>query len=291
MADFLDNLLMRTAADQSTAVTLRPRLPSLFEPQHSLDETPMPSLDPLVRETITPNAELSTTEVPQSQLRSSPSTIRVEHRPSDMLNDGNQSTISQEEVVPTKQETRPSISQQIRFAKPVTPVEELKEAILPDDAHEAAVSTPSLIKENPPQALVERNKTLRTESLSVPVQTDEEMVLPKKIAKNSLETRIRPVKEDFFVKNVVSSNREPLPLKAKSNQATILQPILPASRRARRQQFEMSNQEEQQRIVEIHIGRIEVRATPAPVNQHSKPRPATIMTLDEYLQRRNAGDH
>jgi hypothetical protein len=290
MADFLNNLLLRSTADQPQAAFLQPRLPSLFEPLHGPSKTPMPSPDPLVQEPITPTAELSTTEVPQSQLRSKLSTISVEHRPFAILNDGNQSNLFQEDALPTKQETRLSISQQIQFAKPVTPVEELKEAILPDDAHEATVSTPSLIKENPPQALVERNKTLRTESLSVPVQTDEEMDLPKKIAKNSLETRIRPVKEDFFVKNVVSPNREPLPLKAKSNQATILQPILPASRTTRRQQFEMSNQEEQQRVVEIHIGRIEVRATPAPVNQQAKPRSTSIMTLDEYLQRRNAGD-
>jgi hypothetical protein len=42
----------------------------------------------------------------------------------------------------------------------------------------------------------------------------------------------------------------------------------------------------QHRIVEISIGRIEVRATPAPVREHRAPTPRPTLSLDAYLQGR-----
>jgi hypothetical protein len=41
--------------------------------------------------------------------------------------------------------------------------------------------------------------------------------------------------------------------------------------------------------IHVTIGRIEVRATPAPIQNKPKPRPPDAMSLDEYLRRRNGG--
>ena len=41
--------------------------------------------------------------------------------------------------------------------------------------------------------------------------------------------------------------------------------------------------------IHVTIGRIEVRATPAPIQKQSKPNAPVSMSLDEYLTKRNGG--
>lgn len=288
MADFFTNLRLRSTGDRSAIAILQPRLPSLFEPLHGADQLPTPPPDPVVREVFTPTAESSATDILQTELPISPSTIMVEPRLPPKLNENNQSVASQEEVLPSTQEIGQITSPQIQVVKPVSLFEEPQQTVLPGDAHESSVNREHLTQENHSFPLNKDDKPPRAKSLFLRVQMAEEIPLPTKMIKNSLETRMRPLKEDPFVEETVRPNKEAFPVKIRLKPAAVPQPILTASHPAGLQQFEKP--QEEQRIVEIHIGRIEVRATPAPVNQHSKPRPATIMTLDEYLQRRNAGD-
>ena len=80
------------------------------------------------------------------------------------------------------------------------------------------------------------------------------------------------------------------PAKPGPKTVQILQPVLPLSYPVKTQTSQPPQAPEQPQVVEIHIGRIEVRATPAFNNPPAKPRSASIMTLDEYLQRRRAGE-
>jgi hypothetical protein len=285
MADFLSNLLIRSAADPLTSAMLQPRLPALFELLQSPSEIQMPSSDPLPSEIFAQTRVQTATEIPQSKLLDSPSTIRVEHTVSPMLGEADHGIPAQDELPSAKRETQPSAIPQPQVKKLVKRFGEPEERIIPDHGQDHSfVDPPSVIQENPFHLPEEGNKTLRAESVPAHVQTEEESVLPKHPIKSSIEISIRPTEEDYVAEDE-SSTVGYFPLKTNLNSATQLQPILPVSR-----PVGQNKKREPQNVVEIHIGRVEVRAIAAPAAQPSKPRAAAIMTLDEYLQRRKAGD-
>lgn len=74
----------------------------------------------------------------------------------------------------------------------------------------------------------------------------------------------------------------PAPAMALYPQATV--PVLTSSRRG----ADKRQSSEPEPTVRVHIGRIEVRATPPPAEPAKKPRRKTpVMSLDDYLERRN----
>jgi len=41
--------------------------------------------------------------------------------------------------------------------------------------------------------------------------------------------------------------------------------------------------------INVTIGRVEIRAVPPPAQQRAKPKPATVLSLDDYLRQRAKG--
>jgi len=64
------------------------------------------------------------------------------------------------------------------------------------------------------------------------------------------------------------------------------QPVAATSRRATAQ---LEHARQPERIVEIHIGRVEVRAMPPPPSPKPTRPTSPLMSLDEYLRKRNGG--
>jgi hypothetical protein len=134
------------------------------------------------------------------------------------------------------------------------------------------------------------NGARQSESSLVRLQKEEQEAHTGVIANNPSKIITKLIREDRPVERVSPPSADPMPTKPEREPVKILQPILPVSHPLGTQPSKSTREPEPQQVVEIHIGRIEVRATPAPNNPPAKPRSASIMTLDEYLQRRRAGD-
>jgi hypothetical protein len=271
MADFLSNLIQRSAVEVLPSATLQPRLPSLFEPLQGSDGVQEPVSDLFAGNIATSPDESSAPAIPQNRLGSQPSMTSLANRFSPM------------------QETPSSSVPQPRRKKSAALFEEAEKTTIPDFADDASFGNFLTIHQRPPFNIADqRNENPPAKSLPADTQTDERLIIPEKTISNSIQTRITPAKED----SAIDSDRAPLamPLSRKPDQATRLQPVLPASQETGRHPLEYGENQEPQQVIEIHIGRVEVRALAAPAPQPAKPRPTTVMTLDEYLQRRKAGD-
>jgi hypothetical protein len=121
---------------------------------------------------------------------------------------------------------------------------------------------------------------------SVGTQKAETTPFPTKRMIDSPQVAIRPLQEDSVFEDAPRSIVELVSLKGTSKPAAVLQPVPTASRPGRIQQFEQTQPEVLQRVVEIHIGRIEVRAASpaAPLKRASQK--AATMSLEDYLRSR-----
>jgi len=68
---------------------------------------------------------------------------------------------------------------------------------------------------------------------------------------------------------------------------SVLQPIPVSSHLPKTYQLEQTQRNESERTIEIHIGRIEVRAAPPSPQAKRKMSQAPVMSLDEYLKSRS----
>ena len=233
MADFLSNLLLRSAVDQPTAAILRPRLPSLFEPLRGAEEIPMLSPDPVVQETYTRASEPPATVSLKNELPTGRSTITSELLPSQATNP---SLAPPSMALDQVQETKQSAGQQIQAIKTVSSLEE----------PEVSVKTRSLIQEDHSLIADESRNMPRAESIPLRAQAAEENSPPTKLVKNLVEVNVRSLKEDSPLDKEVNSNKESSLPKPGAKPATVLKPILTASRAAQIQGFEPP--QEQQRV-------------------------------------------
>jgi len=232
---------------------------------------------------------LTATEISPMKLVHGPSTIRVEQRVFAASEEGVQSSTPRKKMFSVKQEIQPAPSPQAPSAGILTHFEKPERSIRAHNTHASSVDTPALPSEQISHKWNDENKGARTASPPVGLQLLEETVSPKTIMKNPLVTRTQPAQEDP-IENEVRSQRAPFPLKGDLDSANVLQPVLPLSHLAGRGQLEDAQKHEPQNVVEVHIGRVEVRAMATPATQQSKPRSAAVMTLDEYLKRRKAGE-
>src|SRR5687767_2702469 len=95
MADFFNNLLLRSSASGKTSgALLQPRLPSLFESTSGADGIPSPPADSMMRESFSPRPEENSSHTPEqstgqnTEPSSRPSTVTVlppEHHPEQQL--------------------------------------------------------------------------------------------------------------------------------------------------------------------------------------------------------------
>ena len=128
-------------------------------------------------------------------------------------------------------------------------------------------------------------------SRSVPVEPERKHpdVPPKVIGKKITETIVR----EHHVEGRASPAHEVKTTQLQPASATPAAPIVPASIIASPRVLPGPNKQITTEAQSIHvtIGRVEVRATvPPPVRSRQQTAPAPVMSLDEYLRQRTAGD-
>ena len=246
MTDFLGNLILRSTGDPSPHSILQPRLPSLFEPIGGEIEMPLP--DPVVQDPIERDSGPSDSAPSINELPMNRSTIAVEP-------DGRE---------------RMSIS--------------LEREVPPDPAHVAHPGSqeaqPDVLRPEPPAA--QTPLKIRAAQVTVPREGPQQTIMPRvagRAARKEWPGMEASIPEELArpIEQPASTKKGPAPL--------VLQPVLAAPRPASVQPFEQKEDQAPQQVVEIHIGRIEVRAAPPSAPKRASQKPAT-MSLEEYLRSR-----
>jgi hypothetical protein len=265
MKDFLDNLIER---HMDAAPQIVPRLPSIFEP-----EVPHTELDV---------ADLRTeeTEIPSSAQITIP-------------------TASPTAIEPMQQKAAPAPTAPAREGKPSVKAG-LHESVFSLSPREIPTLAPFSQGGGEEGIRGERglNEVIgRVRLAHHKEHTDHAPLNPKVTAEDQ-----SPVKEDLSKPSFSLSPREtptlPPPSQGGSEEgvrgrnqgllkpsATLIAPVIPSPAGPKRP---ISQPEP---VINVTIGRIEVRATPASAQPVQKPRSTPpVMTLDEYLRKRSKGD-
>lgn len=263
MTDFFSNLLLRSNAPTS-GVILQPRLPSLFESPHGMDDLPTPPADQVRGDASAPNP--FTVPVEQAGQAALPSKPAMEGKP------------------PSKRQAGFAFESKTLMAAPEG-----------DPGTTIALRT----TENPSvQARPEPRRTIlpdgRQETDNAPVlQGNGQSLQPGSRLTNG-ETAVRDGTESrqagdaFSARNILqppaestisSSARKPVLTPHSS-------PAMPVSRQSGAQPEQAAQNET---VVQVHIGRIEVRAVPPPAPSQpvrNSPAVKTKLSLEDYLRQR-----
>lgn len=301
MADFLNNLIIRSFAGPREEAILKPRLPSLFEAPNSEDAIPVPAAYPSIPQNMTTadpishvmdsaNEFLRDTTIQEGAVENKniePTTEPFQAKPSRPKFPSLTSTIpaeaSNDQRIIRADKTYPAPlphqQETIQDGMQPMPTEKLAQTERPPAQ---VVSLPhghrsTVVPHVKPQATEPRVPARREEkdltsrepvqpSYTAPVdvnpqkQPEESQTSPVKPAK-PLQAKIKSLKENSAAEETVRlPELETLPTKGRSKQSTILQPILTASLPQENRRFEQPQKQDLPRVVEIHIGRIEVRA-------------------------------
>jgi hypothetical protein len=114
-------------------------------------------------------------------------------------------------------------------------------------------------------------------------QTPKYAVAPLVVEKVEMQEQIKRAVDD----ELPSRNKE-RDYRMNETDRPLIQPIVPALSRVE-DVASRRTVSKPEPIIHVAIGRIEVRATSAPVQGRPKPREPAAMTLDEYLRRRKGG--
>jgi hypothetical protein len=256
MSDYLGNLIARTFA---SAVPVRPQLASLFEPA------------PVSRE------KLSRPKFEQENFMERPPTTGRSERVVPM-------PMRRQSVLREPMQTVPEISPARKILKP-GPESEL--ALLPTSVPgQSNVQKASRIFSRLPPPL-----TLREDKPSNSTRGRSDIIkspLPEVVASVSYEGIVREEAGSFqpatALKPVaISERRERESLTRSTPQAIVptiraLPPFAP-----------LSPARAPPPTINVTIGRVEVRAMPPPAQQRARPKPAKVLSLEDYLRQRANG--
>lgn len=296
MTDFFGNLFLRSNPSAKTsAAILQPRLPSLFESTRGADEIPSPRPDAVVRESFSPGsahpAEHGTKEDADLPGHASTVTAHIpENHPEPKQKNNLRVIVSEKDArmfAPPEAHEKPLPSTPNKTQEALTKA--LNQTIIPiNDTRQAAVSDA-----RPPDQLpvhVEREVTFSaqpTGKTDITPGTQENRQTP--------QMEIRSVKSEESDGNLPVQNRPAeytlQPHLEPAAPQPILKPVLtpqPISVVSQGVAAQPQQAQEHESVVEIHIGRIEVRAltppTPPPAVRAALSKPK--MSLDDYLLRR-----
>jgi hypothetical protein len=287
MTDFLGNLIMRSTVDPSPSALLQPRLPSLFEPPADRKENLLPTPEPVVRETVAPISEPSVSASTINELPGIRPTLTAE-------------PVERERTVNPMENRTPSAPDQ-KARPPVT--ETHQEVIQPV---QPTTQAPDQIAQTVPflSHLKEPQRTIIPGQEELPPTEAQRSFAPMEHEKlppaerpsvRTISTRrsidapqitIGASRENSVFEDSVRSIVELVSLERGSKLRAVLQPVPTASRPARLEQIEQTRVPEPERVVEIHIGRIEVRATQSPTPLKRASQKAATMSLEDYLRSR-----
>jgi len=255
MADFFSNLLLRSSSPTSGAI-LQPRLPSLFESPHGMDELPTPPTDQAYRDVPVAGPLTAPHEQPGQAAKQAaplPGNRTTEKKPS------------------FERQAEPAFEHNTVMASPGKKPET---EIAPPALENLSVQT----RPEPERTISSRNQHQEAvfnaesavETKTAPVLQENGQSLPME-SRVVNEPAVRPTVENHPVGRAPS---------ARNN----IQ--LPISRQSAAQPEQVAQSET---VVQVHIGRIEVRAVPSPAPSQpvrSSPAARVSLSLEDYLRQR-----
>jgi hypothetical protein len=249
MSDYLSDLIARTV---SPAVAVRPHLPSLFEPAPATRETA--SWPEFEQETF---VERPPVTGPSEKVASMPLSIPM----------------PRQSVLREPEQTAPEISPS---KKNLLTSQESERTRTPISI--SVFPRPSLIlqEDEPSNSPRSRSDIVKSSLLDVVAAGLREVSAREKTGYSQPAVALNPV--------VASEPRE-RELPARSDLQAIvptiralppIAPLPPAAATA-------------PPTINVTIGRVEIRAVPPPAQQRAKPKPATVLSLEDYLRQRSKG--
>jgi hypothetical protein len=267
MTDFLSNLLLRSAMDQPTVALLQPRLPALFEPQRGADQHSLALPNEIVQETISP----STSFPGVKKQRDHPST-RISPNESRPGSEAVLSLIDPKLISRKTNSDAPRNSDEERQTAPSSPfLEERKGTILSDRDKSPAI---------------QNQRAQKSTSLLSEGDVPSRWISPQleESERISFQTHLGLTKEEIVEKTPPSSGNTHVPGRLKP---VVQQPITIPAHLGEGLHLSSTQTQDRQRVIEIHIGRIEVRATPPTTSGKRSSQPAPKVSLEEYLRARS----
>jgi hypothetical protein len=261
MADFLNSLLLRSTGESSATAILQPRLPSLFEPLQGMENNITPPPDLIEQENLQSPDEPSVTVFPTLE-------------PPNLTGK------------PSQQRTRQSIDPSIQPMKTVPHTEKPQRTILPRNENEILSETKPKMKMDNNSREEEHESNLHT-GISPKTKLVSENQNHVGSAKETLQAKSITVLASSHIETEPHRDIEPHPVPIELKPKSVLQPISVSSHLPKTYQLEQTQRNESERTVEIHIGRIEVRAMPAPAPIKRQTPQASAMSLEEYLKSRS----
>jgi hypothetical protein len=276
MTDFLSNLLMRSTVNQPMVAVLQPRLPSLFEPQRGVEENRLALPDETVQESFSPADRPAMRRISANDSPVSPAGMaRVEEFP---IRIGIPRPMATSTRTPEEStlEVGKGPSQQRLAVQPVSFLQEPPQSVLhrTDDAptvgNRPVQNASTLISEN----------AGRPWSVK-PLPMDEKQINTPKIEKGT--------EEDVVAEKTALSLAKITPTLNGLKPVLLPQPLAIPSSLAERQHLGSTQEASSQQVIEIHIARIEVRATPPATSGKQSSQFASKTSLDDYLRSRSGG--
>lgn len=305
MADFISNLLLRNGISPSTqtpAEILRPRLPSLFEESHGIDRFSIPQVHS-TKSDILPRSRVEYALVSvERAFPTSRSTIMVdpvERKFASTFAGSGESPAPEQKILAFPQETpKPRGSEAQPLAEKVQ-TRQLRS--IPDGSRriappfiegESTGGTKSAAGENRSFVAQENRQAPQADLPPSSPGQFEKRPLPLEKTRSSLQTEneIQPTARDYSVDGPAGRDLESFSTRVEVKPAIVMQPAPIKARAEVMQRSELPKDQESQRVVEIHIGRIEVRAAPPISSPKRNTSAAPVMSLDEYLHQRRGGD-
>jgi len=280
MSDYLGNLITRTL---SPSIAVRPQLPSLFEAGPKIRETK--SEPEFEQQSFVEQAPVTR---PSEKLAPIPLSILTPH----------QSVFREpEQTIPQIFRTRRILQTSPEFEPDPLPTPILRQSTPQEPSRifsgkEDAKRTPKPAAPVQPRILSQAVPTLRDDKPSNSTRRRSDVIkspLPDVIASASQEVSAReeiPPQESAIALNpvVVPELREHELFKRSGVQPVVptirslppIPPLPPAAAIATPS-------------INVTIGRVEIRAVSPPAQQRAKPKPAPVLSLEDYLRQRSKG--
>jgi len=279
MSDYLGHLIARSV---SPAIAVCPRLPSLFEPAPATREAiSRPEFEQesfMEQAPVTQHSEklapmtVSTSTPRQSALREPEQTISQFSRQQRILEGSQESEPARSPAAIIHQSTLQERSRIFSGKEDVKPTAEPGTPVQPRILSRAAST---LRRDKPSDSMRRRSEGIKSARRDVIAFASHEVSAQEETRPSQRSAASKPV--------VVPEPREHKTVKRSGVDAIVptirsLPPIAPLSPAATTPP-----------TINVTIGRVEVRAVSPPAQQRAKPKPASVLSLEDYLRQRAKG--
>jgi hypothetical protein len=280
MSDYLGNLIARTV---STAVAVRPQLPSLFEPAPATREANSePEFEqenfveqPLVGQPSEKLAPMSLS-IPtplQSVLREPEQTVPEISRPRKILETSQESEPARPPTSIRHQTTPQEPSRIFSRRGDGKPSPEPGAPVQPRILRPA---TPTLRKSDPSNSTGHTLDVIKSPVRGVSSRVSHEVSAREETPPSPPSVASKPVAVPELREHKLPRRSGVQPVVPTIRSLPPIAPLPPVSATA-------------QPTINVTIGRVEIRAVSPPAQQRAKPKPATVLSLENYLRQRAKG--